>query len=126
MSTFKPGHDPRRNYGGRPRGRIAKLRATLGELSDDGREVAEVLRAIYLDPSATKKERIDAARLWLEYLCGKPEVAVELSADVTAGPRLDATQLLARLPDELVDKVVAELDGDDPPLELESGDEETD
>lgn len=121
--TFKPGTSG--NPAGRPRGRIAKLRATLGELSDDGREVATVLREIYLDPEATKKERIDACALWLSYLVGKPEVAIDVTADVTAGPRVDAQALLARLPAELIDRVVAELDGDSPPL-LEAGDPDED
>jgi hypothetical protein len=111
---------------GRPRGRIAKFRKLLGELTGDGREIAERLMKILRDPEASNKEVIDASALALSYLLGKPETVVKGELDVTArpGPAIDARALAARLPPELVSAVVRELDSDDPPLLLEAGGED--
>jgi len=121
---FKPGHDPHRNTGGRPRGRVAKFREMAGEQTDDGREIVEGLRAIYNDPTATKTERLKAYELLLAYLLGKPETAVSIEADVTARPaQLDGAALVGRLPMHVIDAVCQELDGDNPPLLPASTDE---
>jgi len=107
---------------GRPRGRLAKFRKMIAELTGDGREIAEGLQTLWRDTNASPKERLAAFELALHYLLGKPETQVALSADITArpGPSLDGRALLARLPDELVQRVVEELDGESPPLMLEA------
>jgi hypothetical protein len=123
---FSPGNNA--NPAGRPRGRIAKFRKLLGELTGDGREIAERLMAILRDPEASNKEVIDASALALSYLLGKPETVVKGELDVTArpGPAIDARLLAERLPPELVSAVVRELDSDDPPLLLPAGDDDDD
>lgn len=125
--TFNPGRSG--NPAGRPRGRIAAFREMVGELTGDGREIAEGLRAIYKDPVSTPKERLDAYALLLSYLLGKPEAAVSIDANVRAmvgppagwemmGPgeraaHLDALQAGARSAPQLALAAAALLDDDE-------------
>jgi len=123
MSKFKPGPDPRRNQAGRPRGRIAEFRELVGNLTGNGAAVAERLLAIINDPASTKKEVIDASALVLSYLLGKPEQAVSVEADITAGPpMLDGRAIAARLPGPVLDALIKATE-DAPPLALLPGDE---
>jgi hypothetical protein len=113
---FRPGNNA--NPAGRPRARITKFREQLADLTGDGKEIAEGLRAIYNDPASSKTERLKAYELALAYLLGKPEAAVSIDAEVSALPGrvIDIPALLARLPSNVIDAVVNELDDANPPL----------
>ena len=128
MSKFKSGHDPRRNTAGRPRGRIAAFRNVLGELTGDGREIAERLLAVIRNPETSNKEIIEASALVLSYLLGKPEQAVSVEGDVavTAHAQLDMRAVLARLPTELVDRVVGAIDAAQPHALADGGETDDD
>lgn len=119
MSRFEVGNP---GGPGRPRARIAKFRASLAELTGDGREIAEGLRAIWRDPATPAKERIAAYELALVYLLGKPEASVSIEADLTARPGavLDMPRVLASLPSGFIDAVCEQLDAGDAP-QLPSG-----
>lgn len=92
---------------GRPRGRIAAFRAKLGEITGDGATVADALHKIITDPASTKKEVIDASALLLSYLLGKPEQAVSIDAEVTAGPSMiDGAAIVRELPGPVIDALI--------------------
>ena len=103
--------------GGRPRGRISKLREALADKTRDGAELVETLTAIYRDPTADNKDRIKAIEIALSYLVGKPETVVSLEADIRSEtPLIDARSLLTLVGGEAVTRVVEALDGGELPL----------
>lgn len=95
---FAPGHDPRRNAGGRPRGLAAAARAAIGNdgstlidffmtvLRGDGRALG--VRQIPL------AARLDAARWLADGAYGKPPQTVEI-ADVEREQQAAALHALA-------------------------------
>ena len=109
MSRFQQGNP---GGPGRPRQRISKFRAMLGELTGDGKEIAEGLRAIANDPESTKTERLKAYELLLSYLLGRPEQMVAVEADIAASGRaaIDMRAVLATLPTTVIDQVTGALE----------------
>lgn len=123
---FKPGHDPNRNAAGRPRGRIAKFRAMLGDSTRDGQEMVDELTAIWRDKETPARERLAALELGLAYLLGKPESSVSIDAEVTArtGPQLDGAALIASLPLDVVREVNRAIE-ENPKLLIAAPDDES-
>lgn len=74
---------------GRPRGRIAKLRQILGDMTDGGRTIAAELDSIMRDKAAPARERVQAATVMLSYLVGKPEASLAIDVSHSA-PQLPA------------------------------------
>jgi hypothetical protein len=123
---FRPGDDPRRNRGGRPRGIVSHIR----EQTDDGRELIDLLLRIARDEEQPMKIRLEAIcdvldrgfgraaqGLRLEVEPQRPDIAAmsaeERRATLTElRGRLD--RLLARPADVIDGAVVAEAEEEQP------------
>src|SRR5215469_17185382 len=106
---FAPGHDPRRNAGGRPRGLAVLVRDAVG----DGEDLVRFYRAVFdgdakavgLRRAITLRDRMLAGEWLAARGWGRAPVVVELPESAAGSFPPEQTTVLREMPEKLKDAI---------------------